>query len=229
MRRAWALTGLSIRIAQALGLHREPTLFPSEAMDAIEVELRRRLWHHIGILDYRTAEALGQELMITEDFFDTHLPRNVDDEELWKGQPALSSDLQDAGRFTGMTLQLIRITGVQYFRKLSGTMYGAIGRANITPTVISGCMSPSPYPLETRRAECYVPDEKLEQESREIIVEMIESNKRLYLRYCDGSIPLQRLALGHGTALEWKAWVMLYHRFSLGTRKQTLSVDMRET
>ncbi|KAI9930173.1 hypothetical protein MW887_011984 [Aspergillus wentii] len=85
MSKTWSLLGLVVRIALSQGLHREPSLFPSENVDAVQVELRRRLWHQICYLDFRSAESKGQEPTISDDDFTTLLPRNVNDEALAAG------------------------------------------------------------------------------------------------------------------------------------------------
>ncbi len=75
----WTLTGLAIRIAQSLGLHRDGTHF---GLMPFETEMRRRLWWQVVVLDIRAAEDYGTEPSITEDAFDTRLPLNVNDTDL---------------------------------------------------------------------------------------------------------------------------------------------------
>ncbi|RMJ26842.1 Transcription factor [Aspergillus sp. HF37] len=85
MSRTWTLLGLATRIALSQGLHREPSLFLSSNIDVVQIELRRRLWHQICYLDFRSAEARGQEPTIADDDYTTLLPRNVNDEDLIEG------------------------------------------------------------------------------------------------------------------------------------------------
>lgn len=49
----WTLTGLVVRLAQALGCHRDGSHFD---MSPFECEMRRRLWWHVCILDSRASE-----------------------------------------------------------------------------------------------------------------------------------------------------------------------------
>ncbi|ENH71005.1 hypothetical protein FOC1_g10008375 [Fusarium oxysporum f. sp. cubense race 1] len=65
--------------------NREPSLFISTGMDVVRVEIRRRLWHQICRLDYRSAESRGQEPTISDEDFTTFLPRNISDENLVEG------------------------------------------------------------------------------------------------------------------------------------------------
>lgn len=72
----WALTGLLIRIAQGLGLHRDGTHFK---LAPLETEVRRRLWWAILMLDLRSTEELGTDMNIGERSYDTQMPSNIND------------------------------------------------------------------------------------------------------------------------------------------------------
>lgn len=72
----WTLTGLIIRIAQGMGVHRDGAQFD---LTPYEIEMRRRIWWAILVLDLRSAEELGSELTVTEQSFDTKLPSNLND------------------------------------------------------------------------------------------------------------------------------------------------------
>jgi hypothetical protein len=75
----WLQLGTAIRMAQSLGLHRDPVDF---GFNAIEVETRRRLWAQICILDARLAEHLCREPTITPASYDTILPLSLSDQHL---------------------------------------------------------------------------------------------------------------------------------------------------
>jgi hypothetical protein len=75
----WTMTGLVIRIATKLGLHRDPV---SLGVAPFIAEIRRRLWWQICILDVRTAEENDMDPMLCEHNFDTKLPSNLNDSEL---------------------------------------------------------------------------------------------------------------------------------------------------
>ncbi|KAL5119074.1 hypothetical protein ACEQ8H_002998 [Pleosporales sp. CAS-2024a] len=107
MGKAWVLLGTAFRIALNQGLHRDPSLFPKGSMDAITIESRRRMWHQLSHLEFRAAECKGQEPSITEDFYTTLLPRNIDDEELVDGASPGPSPY-DADKYTPLTFQLVR-------------------------------------------------------------------------------------------------------------------------
>ncbi|EXJ92988.1 hypothetical protein A1O3_01544 [Capronia epimyces CBS 606.96] len=75
----WTMTGLAIRVATKLGLHRDPMAL---GLPPFVSEMRRRLWWQICILDVRTAEENDMDPVICEHSFDTELPSNVNDTDL---------------------------------------------------------------------------------------------------------------------------------------------------
>ena len=75
----WSLTGLIIRLAQGMGLHRDGTHFD---LLPLETEIRRRVWWAILTLDLRSAEEMGSDLAINDAAFDTEMPSNINDSDL---------------------------------------------------------------------------------------------------------------------------------------------------
>ncbi|KAK5207203.1 hypothetical protein LTR72_008945 [Exophiala xenobiotica] len=75
----WSMTGLLIRLATKLGLHRDPVAL---GLHPFQSEIRRRLWWQILILDVRTAEDNDLDPLICEHSFDTKFPANVNDVDL---------------------------------------------------------------------------------------------------------------------------------------------------
>ncbi|KAI8143193.1 fungal-specific transcription factor domain-containing protein [Fennellomyces sp. T-0311] len=67
----WYITGTAIRMAQDLGLHRSSTrwLLPES-----EIELRRRIWYAVYIMDKWIAAELGRPVAILDEEFDVELP-----------------------------------------------------------------------------------------------------------------------------------------------------------
>ncbi|KAM0541392.1 hypothetical protein ACHAPJ_013265 [Fusarium lateritium] len=76
----WMMTGLLIRMAHAIGLHRDGARF--EHLSPFEVEQRRRLWWMVITIDIRASEDQGTEFTITKDSFDTKMPLNVNDTDI---------------------------------------------------------------------------------------------------------------------------------------------------
>ena len=75
----WTLTGLVVRMAQGMGLHRDGSQFD---LTPFEIEMRRRLWWAILALDLRSAEEVGSDLSVHEASFDTQMPLNINDADI---------------------------------------------------------------------------------------------------------------------------------------------------
>jgi hypothetical protein len=73
-RKIWTLTGLVVRIAQTLGVHRDGSHFK---LPPFEIEMRRRLWWQVCILDARSSEDHGCDPTIVEAQFDTKMVRHT--------------------------------------------------------------------------------------------------------------------------------------------------------
>ncbi|KAI2475699.1 fungal specific transcription factor domain containing protein [Pyrenophora tritici-repentis] len=71
-----ALVGSLIRLAECMGLHRDPTAYSTSS---IETQVRRVLWFQICFLDIRTCDAVGPRPHIRLDDYDTRFPLNIDD------------------------------------------------------------------------------------------------------------------------------------------------------
>lgn len=97
----WQLTGLLVRVATSMGLHRDDA---KVGAPPLELELRRRMWWQIYLLDSSSADPRLARLSISEEIFDTNLPTNVNDDDLEShATPSLSG-----GKITRITLFLIR-------------------------------------------------------------------------------------------------------------------------
>jgi hypothetical protein len=66
-------------MAQGLGVHRDGTNF---GLRPIEIEVRRRLWAQICVLDVRFSEKLCREPTIDMDSYDAALPLSISDVDL---------------------------------------------------------------------------------------------------------------------------------------------------
>ena len=108
----WTVTGLVVRIAQSMGLHRDGEQF---GLSPFEVEQRRRLWWQIIALDIRASEDHGSDPTIVEQQYDTKLPLNINDDDIdvdTKETPEARLGC------TEMTFDLIRYTVSQTARRL---------------------------------------------------------------------------------------------------------------
>jgi hypothetical protein len=71
-RKIYTLSGLMVRIAQTLGIHRDGSHFN---LSPFEAEMRRRLWWQICVLDARSSEDHGADPSIVPAQFDTKMVR----------------------------------------------------------------------------------------------------------------------------------------------------------
>jgi hypothetical protein len=77
-----ALVGMAVRLAESLGLHRDPK---ESQYSAVESHVRRLVWYQICFLDLRTAEVQGPRVAIRPEDFSVELPVNMDDEQIAAG------------------------------------------------------------------------------------------------------------------------------------------------
>ena len=94
---SWALLALAVRIASALGLSSQDTT----ALSAFDVELRRRLWFGIGILDTQTSLDRGSAPLISPVELERP-PANLNDPDLVQGMepPKSGQDFTDMSFFS---------------------------------------------------------------------------------------------------------------------------------
>jgi hypothetical protein len=109
----WSLTGLEIRIAQSLGLHRDGTKF---GLSPFDTEMRRRLWWQVCILDVRASEDHGSDPSIMDQAFDTEFPLSINDIDL--DPDATEAPVPKPG-VSEMTFCLIRYEICTLSRRLS--------------------------------------------------------------------------------------------------------------
>lgn len=83
-RASWALTALLLRLGQGAGLLRDGE---GRGYTPYEVEMRRRLFWHIVILDVRASEDRGTEAMISPGILNSRLPLNINDDDFGPDSP----------------------------------------------------------------------------------------------------------------------------------------------
>lgn len=76
----WMMTGVAIRMGQAIGLHRDGSHFPN--LTPYEIEMRRRTWWALCMVDSRASGEQGTDLTILQENFDTRMPLNINDEDI---------------------------------------------------------------------------------------------------------------------------------------------------
>jgi hypothetical protein len=193
-RLVWALGGLSIHLAQALGIHRDGTHF---GLPPFETEMRRRLWWHISILDNRSSEDHGTDPTFTEQFYDTKLPLNVNDEDIWPGMVDPPTPRLGA---TEMTFCLIRFELSVFNRRLNVTAPGVgIGEMR------TGSRRPG-----EEEGGCSLRDQTL-QEKEDMIDRCHRRIEDRYLRHCDMNQPILWVSATVARLILAKMWLMVHH------------------
>jgi len=79
-RTLFCLTGIAVRIAQRLGMSQDGTVY---GLLPIEVEIRRRLWWQIILIDGRVAEISGAGPSLITYQWSTKIPSNINDSDLF--------------------------------------------------------------------------------------------------------------------------------------------------
>ncbi|MCJ1389916.1 hypothetical protein MMC18_002773 [Xylographa bjoerkii] len=179
----WTMTGLATRIANAMGVHRDGAQF---GLDPFETEMRRRLWWQVCTLDIRASEDQSSDPTITEQMFDTKIPSNINDEDIWPGmtEPPVAHE-----GCTEMTFDLIRYEVGNTARFL-----------NYTPPGVVSC---------TKRGH-----ENSSIEEKERLIENLgQYLEAKYLRHCDMAVPLQWVAANVARLILAKMWLIVHHPF----------------
>ena len=78
----WILTGVAVRIAQHMGLHRDGE---SLGLPPFDVQMRRRLFWQLLPLDGFAGQVSGTGISIAPDSWDTKQPFNLNDDHIYPG------------------------------------------------------------------------------------------------------------------------------------------------
>ncbi|KAF4961885.1 hypothetical protein FSARC_10004 [Fusarium sarcochroum] len=106
------LTSLAVGNAMRMGLHCEEA---ASHLSTFEVEMRRRLWWQVYVLDVRIAMECGVAPNIIDQTFNTKKPLNISDSTL---DPLADTLPQEVTGKTQMTLTLIRIQTSELTRQI---------------------------------------------------------------------------------------------------------------
>ncbi|KAL8820211.1 MAG: hypothetical protein Q9191_007562 [Dirinaria sp. TL-2023a] len=78
----WILTGVAVRIAQRIGLHRDGEKL---GLPPFDVQMRRRLFYQLLPLDGIASQMSGTGIAVPIDTWDTEPPLNLNDDQIWPG------------------------------------------------------------------------------------------------------------------------------------------------
>ncbi|TFB06975.1 Bikaverin cluster transcription factor bik5 [Trichoderma ghanense] len=122
IRLMWSLTALVVRLAQNAGIHRDGTHF---GLSPFTVEMRRRLWWSICVLDSRACEDSGHDATLPHSGADTRVPLNINDSDL---SVYMEETPQPRVGLTEMSFSLVRFEATGLFRQLQYSSTSPLGK-----------------------------------------------------------------------------------------------------
>ncbi|KAL4938441.1 fungal-specific transcription factor domain-containing protein [Aspergillus oleicola] len=178
----YALVGLAVGMALKMGLNQDGE---SLGQPPFEVEMRRRLWWQLLILDMRMAEDRRSEPCILESSFNTRLPLNIADTNL---HPDMSSSPLCGHDRTELLYSLVRFE-VSYFARQI-VFSDVFGDANAYATLSA-----------TQKHEAI-----------ELFKDRIENQ---YLFHCDQNVPLDKVTTWSARLILAKLKLMAMDRIAV--------------
>lgn len=172
------LSGIAIRLARKMGLHRDGTTL---GLSPFETEMRRRLWWHLVHVDVRTAEVLGSKpsMDLSSPDVDVKMPLNVEDEDLSPDMKALPTERRG---ITSITLCLVRCELMNALRNFERPSSHAPSPSSSTTTATKPNAS-------TGYTWLYATLPSLSHKTT-VVSHVEDLLEQKYLRYCDPSNPL---------------------------------------
>lgn len=190
---SWCAT--AIRTAQFLGLHRDSTNF---GLDPFQTEMRRRVWWHLVLLDADSSRDHGIDPLLKECSFDTQMPLNIDDDDIYPDMQ--SPPLQRQG-FTDMTNCIARLETSLVSCRLSYNL-------------------PRKDVHHGNRILRTIGDKE------KLIKELQSHLDECYLQHCDYSKPLQFATAVYIRSACAMLWSIIYH--PLQRHPEPISRDMHD-
>lgn len=112
----WILTGIAVRLAQRMGLHRDGEALGLKPFD---VQIRRRVFWQILPLDGMAGQLCGTGISISPDSWDVLQPLNLNDTDIW---PEMTETPQPRTGATDMIFCLARTTIAKFIQKANPPM-----------------------------------------------------------------------------------------------------------
>lgn len=189
-RTTWSLTALVFHTAQTMGVHRDGTFF---GLKPFETEMRRRLWWHICILDFRSSELHGFQPMVHQYSSDTKLPLHVNDDDLSPDMIEFPPVRYEA---TDTTLLLLRCEALSTFWKIG---------------LASPGLPSLPVPWRVAPSEGAESSDVSLEERKAIVRDLEGRLKDTYFRDCDPSNPALVIYSIVADLIIIQFWLLVYH------------------
>lgn len=117
----WMLTGIGVRIAQRMGLHRDGE---SLGLPPFEVQMRRRLFWQLLPLDGFAGQHSGTGISLPPNSWDVKKPLNVGDDQIYPGMTQLPEVQEGA---TDMLYVLTRVELSEFYSRKAVRMRDGLG------------------------------------------------------------------------------------------------------
>ncbi|KAI4174442.1 MAG: hypothetical protein LQ346_008237 [Caloplaca aetnensis] len=181
-RSLWIHCGTAVRLSQRIGLHRDGSKL---GLPPFEIEMRRRLWWQIVVLDSRVAELSGAGTSIVTALFDTRLPSNVNDSNL---NPEMGELPPNHLGTSDMTFCLARYEIIDFLKNSNTTFFffdGAWAKPDEVPATLA--------------------------EKDQAIDELERRLEEKYLRHCDPQITLHFLTKMFARTAVYRMRLVAHH------------------
>jgi hypothetical protein len=189
----FTLVGVAFRIAQRIGLHRDN----SAGLKPFELEIRRRTWKQLCILDWSSAELAGASSMIQffPEWWSHPGPKNLNDTDINPNMAELPADRVGA---TDMIFCMLRCEFGNFFNIL----------------LKQGASKGAPQWNQ-------VPDISVDDQDH-LVNELEKKLEQRFLRYCDPINPLHVMVTVVSRAALCSMRIRLHHpsRFADGAKSQ---------
>jgi hypothetical protein len=194
----WSMNSIILRLAQGLGLHRDGTNF---ALKPFETEMRRRLWWHICLMDIRSSEDHGTDPLIHDSMYDTRLPLNVNDDDIY---PEMTEAPAEREGCTDVTFCLVRCE-----------ITCALRRANYS------CPGSRAFKMKGSGPSI---------ERCEKMIQIISSRvEERYIKHCDMNVPIHWASATVARLILAKLWLIVHHPMTRKDRVVNVSQATRES
>ena len=117
----WNDTGVLVRSAMMIGLHRDPSDFPQ--MPFFQAEQRRRLWATVVELDLRISLSCGMSPMVRPMEFNCRPPLNLDDMDLVDSR-SIQAVPKSSEVWTDTSVQALLATSLPCRLEVAGLLHG---------------------------------------------------------------------------------------------------------
>ena len=116
---SWSSTDLPLRLAMSIGLHRDPSSFPS--LSPFQAQMRRRLWYTTVELTVQSGLGSSVPFTVSTDHYDTTPPANVNDQAVSPETQVSPTELPP-DQISDNSLQLLLLQNLPLRLRIAATM-----------------------------------------------------------------------------------------------------------